>query len=203
VLTLTTSISDKANDPSTWNLLPTGFEPWPFVMLTNGLASYLVGSTEGQLNYYAGQTAVLHLDPTEQFTSYLLSVPSKQIRGDGPAPGNEQLRRTVDARLHAIVETATNRLGNYRVRAGGEGSRLDRGFSVNLPVDSSNLTRIGEDRLKELFADVPFRTARNQEEIVRDLSESRVGQELFPLLIVLVAIALGAEHVMANRFYRK
>jgi hypothetical protein len=208
VLTMTTPISDKANDPSTWNLLPTGFEPWPFVMLTNGLASYLVGSTEGELNYFAGQTAVLHLDPGETFSSYLLSVPPKRLKaagasGGGPSGGDEQLRRTVDARLHAIVETATDRLGNYRVRAGGESSRLDRGFSVNLSADASNLTRIDEEHLKELFGDVPLRTARNQEEIVRDMSESRVGQELFPLLILLVAVALGAEHVMANRFYKK
>jgi hypothetical protein len=203
VLTMTTPISDKANDPSAWNLLPTGFEPWPFVMLTNGLASYLVGSTEGQLNYFAGQTAVLHLEPNQSFSSYLLSVPPKRLKGEGPLAAEEQLRRTIDTRLHAVVETATNRVGNYRARAGGEGSGLDRGFSVNLPADASNLTRTSQERLKELFGDVPFRTARNQEEIVRDLSESRVGQELFPLLIVLVAVLLGAEHVMANRFYRK
>jgi hypothetical protein len=203
VLTMTTPISDTANDPATWNLLPTGFEPWPFVMLTDGLASYLAGSTEGQLNYYAEQTAVLRLDSNEDYSSYLLSVPPKRLaREEKPLEDEEQVRRTIDPRLHAIVETATERPGNYRVRAGGGQGRLERGFSVNLPSDASNLKRASDEQLTRLFGDVKFKTARNRDQIVRDMSESRVGQEMFPLLIVLVALFLGVEHLLANRFYR-
>ena len=57
VLTMTTPISDPANirgrDP--WNWLPTGFEPWPFVMLSNETVNYLVASGESRMNYLAGR----------------------------------------------------------------------------------------------------------------------------------------------------
>ena len=57
VVTMTTPLSEapNASPGDRWNLLPTGFEPWPFVMLSNELALYLVGGTESQLNYLAGQ----------------------------------------------------------------------------------------------------------------------------------------------------
>ena len=45
--------------------------------------------------------------------------------------------------------------------------------------------------------------SRSQEQIDRHVSLDRVGRELFPLLIAIVAILLGAEHVLANRFYRE
>jgi hypothetical protein len=35
------------------------------------------------------------------------------------------------------------------------------------------------------------------------VSYERVGRQLFSILIILVAIVLGIEHVMANRFYRE
>ena len=48
-----------------WNLLPVG-EAWPFLILANQMAAYLVGSSDQQLNYFAGQTAVLQLDAAAQ-----------------------------------------------------------------------------------------------------------------------------------------
>lgn len=208
VVVMTTPISDRPNSSTPWNFLPAGtveFDPWPFYMLMDGLASYLVGSTDGQLNYYAGQTAVLRLDPNQRYTSYLLTAPPKH--GEDPraaAVPEEQLRRSVDLKQQAIVESGTDRPGNYRVGAGGsQENRLDRGFSVNLPPDASDLTRVGQDQLKKVFGEVEFRTARSREQIIRDIGENRVGRELFPLLILLVAIFLGAEHILANRFYRQ
>lgn len=209
VLTMTTPISDWANTDNPWNYLPTGsleFEPWPFVMLMDGVASYLVGSTDGQLNYYAGQTAVLRLDPAQRLTTYLLTRPAKGTSdAEASAVAEEPLRRSVDLKQQAIVESGTDRPGNYRVRAGGETSeiRLNRGFSVNLPPEASDLTRIDKDGLAKIFGEFDFRLARSREQVVRDIGENRVGRELFPLLILLVAMVLGAEHILANRFYRQ
>ena len=52
-----------------------GVEPWPFMILANQMAAYLVGSSDQQLNYLAGQTAVLRLDAAQQRRSYLLFTP--------------------------------------------------------------------------------------------------------------------------------
>ena len=99
VLTMTTPVSDPANlrSRSPWNILPTGPEPWPFVMLSTELMSYLVGGSAERVNYLAGQQAVLRLDSDELVSMFSLSTP----RGD-------QLRQTVDVRSNQIEITATD-----------------------------------------------------------------------------------------------
>src|SRR4029078_4863432 len=60
--TITTPISDPApkdDQSESWNVIPTGEEPWPFVMLSNEMLFYLVGSGATRVNYVAGDTAVL------------------------------------------------------------------------------------------------------------------------------------------------
>ena len=98
--------------------------------------------------------------------------------------------------------TSTEAPGNYRIQAGGGEHGVDLGFSVNLPADTSQLNRIDSDDLKAVFGDTPFRLARNRDEIDRSVSAGRVGQELFPYLIVLLVIILGCEQVLSNRFYQ-
>ncbi len=44
--------------------------------------------------------------------------------------------------------------------------------------------------------------SRNRDEIDRSVSAGRVGQELFPYLILLLVLVLAGEQVLANRFYR-
>ena len=189
VLTATTPVSDAADDGA-WNLLPTG-ENWPFLVLVNEMMFYLVGSTDGQLNYYAGQTAVLQTAADDDAAGYLLATPT-----------GESIRRTVNRSQSAIVESSTEWIGNYRVLSGGEGG-LDRGFSVNLPAEASDLTRLGEEDLKSLFGEIEFQLARGQEEIDRERAFSQVGWELFPYLVVLLALLTGIEHALSNLFYRQ
>ena len=49
---------------------------------------------------------------------------------------------------------------------------------------------------------MPFRLAHNREEIDRSVSAGRVGQELFPYLILLLVLVLAGEQVLSNRFYQ-
>lgn len=194
VLTMTTPVSDPSNQRgrSPWNLLPTGAEPWPFVMLANEMMLYLVGSGREQLNYRAGETAVLRLDRGHHPSAVVLNLP------DG-----ESLRQTVDPRQNSVAITSTEQPGNYRVRAGGIESGIDRGFSVNLPAAQGNLDRLPADDLKKLLGDDQLKIARRREQIERVQSLGRVGRELFPYLMMAAAVALALEQVLANRFYRK
>jgi hypothetical protein len=190
VLTMTTPVSDSpSNDP--WNLLVVG-DPWPFLIIAQEMAAYLVGISEQQLNYFAGQPAVLQLDPEQQFQSYLLT-----------GPDQVEVRLTPDLKQNLLRVTSTDRPGNYRVQAGGTSGGVDRGLSVNVAAQQTQLDRITDEQLKELFGPLPCRVARNREQIDRDVSMGRVGRELFPLLIALVAVILGLEYVLANRFYRE
>lgn len=193
VLTMTTPLSDRP-DRDAWNLLPVG-DAWPFLILVNEMASYLVGSTGQHLNYYAGQTAMLELDPEKEFQSYVLTVV------DGPKP--LEVRLTPDLKQHMLVVTSTDREGNYRVQAGGSTGGVDRGFSVNLSRTQTDLERIDQTQLKTVFGETPYRLARDSNQLEGNVTEGRVGRDLYPLVILLVALVLGLEQVMANRFYKE
>ena len=160
-------------------------------MLSNEMLLYLVGSGEGQLNYLAGDAAVVHFDRPPQGSTVSLRLP------DG-----EQIRQTVDPEEKTLLIGATETPGNYRVRSGGVESGIDRGFSVNLPAEVTNLERLTRDQLQELLGrDIELARQRDQLERVQGLG--RVGQELFPYLMPLLAVLLALEQVLANRFYRK
>jgi hypothetical protein len=188
VLTMTTPVSDRPSQKDTWNLLPIG---WPFMVLAHQMAAYLVGSGQQQLNYLAGQTAVLPLDTAAQHPSYLLSTP-----GGLSFPVSAELKR------HELPITATDQVGNYRLQAGGSGG-VDLGFSVNYAPDQTRLDRLNDQELSGLFGPVKYRLARTRQQIDRDISAGRVGRELFPPLILVVAVILGLEMLVANRFYRE
>jgi hypothetical protein len=196
VLTMTTPISDRANRPGMpgyepWNLLPIGEEKWPFVALANEILLYLVDSGQQRLNFLAGETAVVRLGARDRYPIYSLTTP----RGD-------QIRTPPDEKQDAILVTSTEVPGNYRLRSGGGEEGADLGFSVNFPPQVSQLNRIGEQDLALVFGDTPFRLARSRDEIDRSVSAGRVGQELYPYLIVLMALILACEQALSNRFYQ-
>lgn len=192
VLLATTSISDPPDKkPEPWSRLLTGLRPWPFFMLVNEMALYLAGSGDSELNYLVGQPVTLRLKPDQRVANYLLST-----------PGNDQIRGAVAGRNDVITVAMTDMAGHYRLRAGGAAG-VDRGFSVNLSTDATSLQRAAPDDLKRVFGQREFRLAHNAQDISRVVRTGRIGHELFPFLIVAVAVAVGLEQIVANRFYRK
>jgi hypothetical protein len=196
VLMMTTPVSDPAYDDP-WNLLPTAPEPWPFLVLANGVAQYLAGAGDAQQNYLAGQTVIVRLAPEEQVASYVLQMPAA-----GPDDRTSSVRQTLTPGQQDVSIAATDTVGNYRLRAGGRGARLDRGFSVNLPPEISRLDRTVPNEITKSLGEGRTRIARTQEEIELRVGLGRVGRELFPALIVAVALVLAAEQLLANRFYK-
>ncbi len=186
-LTMTTPVSDRPRRDA-WNLLPVG-EAWPFLILANQLAAYLVGSSEEQLNYTAGQTAAIRLDPAHRRPSYTLSTP------DGL-----KLPVTPDLNRNLLLVSATDEPGNYRVEAGGR-EGFHRGFSVNLARRQTELARTDQEQLKQVFGLIPFQLARDRKQLEGKQREARVGRELFAPLLLILVVVLGAEHLVSNRFY--
>jgi hypothetical protein len=196
VVLMTTPVSDDLADASAWNnLFGTGYKnsaivpPQPFIVLANEMMLYLVGAAGEELNYLAGQTARVNL-AGHKAEQYVLIRPSGQ--GD-PAE--------VPPDSRAVVVGPLKELGDYRVT--NQPDDLDRGFSVNLSPQESILARVGRPDLEGIFAATPFSLARDREEINRQLTETRVGHDLFPLLIALAALILAAEHVLGNKFYQE
>ncbi len=192
VVTMTTPISESANDRDAWNQIATGFAPWPFVVLSTETMYYLVGRSDQRANFLCGDTVVLTVPDAHRESVFTLRTPE-----DLTVP------QTVDQRSGSVTITSTQAPGNYQLRAGGSESGVTLGFSANVPAELTNLDRVTREALGELLGEERFRLARSREEITRDVNLGRVGTELYPLLILLVAAVLGLEHVIANRFYRR
>jgi hypothetical protein len=191
IVTLTTPISDSAFLPDRWNLLPTGSEPWPYVVLASETVAHLAHSGVVTLNYRPGETARVATPRDERFDFIALEQPNGQ-----------SLRQALNSTESAVAVRATDQLGNYRLRAGGEEGGLDRGFSVNLSAEQTRLNRVDPEVFAETFGEERFSVARDKSEIDRSVNVGRVGRELFPYAMVLLATVLLLEHVLSNRFYR-
>lgn len=164
---------------------------YPFVALCDQLTGYLAQDTDERLDYLAGETARVRLGPQQQVSNYVLRTPDGQPSGR-VATGDEELAVSV-----------TEELGNYRLTAGGDAKTLDRGFSVNAAPDVSKLDRIDPATLVAALPKERVRLADSLDEVEAYVNVGRSGRELYPWAIALVAMVWGAEHVLANRFYRQ
>ena len=191
VLTFTTPISDtiRPDGRTTWNELPTGENAWPYVVLINETMRYLLESNAARLNYSCGETAALNVSPQRDPKRFQLFTPD-----DEP--------QEVTARGDRLSVRFTERVGAYRLK-GNQGGPVLRGFSVNLPEDSTDLTRATKEELDRILGKDVYRYASDREEIEVGVGESRVGYEFYPFLLVVLVVTLGLEHLLANRFYRK
>jgi len=187
VVTVTTPVSQAADDPDAWNTLATGFEPWPFVMLANETLLRAIDTTDN-LNVLAGRPASLHVARRD--------VPAAFVR----PPSGEEFPVAVDQARGSITVTATQMPGNYSVRAGGAAGGVATGFSATLDPSATDFTRLKPESLAAVWGQ-DQRVARTEAELVRDVNLERVGSELFGWIILLVAAVMAADWVVANRFY--
>jgi hypothetical protein len=185
---VTTPVAREAGDPAAWNTLATGFEPWPFLILANETLLHAIASPDDR-NVVAGGPATLHLGRRD--------LPTAVVR----TPGGDAFPAAIDRTRGTVTVTATLEPGNYSVRAGGEAEGVADGFSANLDPAATDFRRLANDDLAGLLGP-GHRLARTADEIVRDVKLDRIGTELFAWLIVLAAVAMAADWIVANRFYR-
>ncbi|MGI9454982.1 MAG: BatA domain-containing protein [Aeoliella sp.] len=195
VLVMATSVSDLASGSGTgdpWNLLPTNPDPWPFLALVEGMADYLVGADTRPLNYEAGNVVALPLPRRSDLATYVLEPPTGDPLPQSLTPGQQE-----------IVVTNTDEVGNYRVVSGGQTARLDRGFTVNAASDVGRLERASPSTVTASLGANRVELARDRRALSSTIDLGRVGRELYPWVIVLVALAFGCEQWLADRFYER
>ncbi len=187
VIVVTTPVGFSSADPAAWNLLATGFEPWPFLVLANETLLHTIDATV-QRNVVAGQPVVLTLGRRD--------LPTAIVH----APGGEDFPVAIDRTRGTATITATREPGNYTVRAGGAVGGVADGFSATLDPTTTDFRRLSPEQLSSVLGP-GHRVARTEIELVRDVNLERVGSELFGWAIVLAALAMAADWVVANRFY--
>jgi len=190
VITLTTSLTESSRYP--WNLLllPQR-DAWPGFALVWGIAQQLVGRVDEQTNYHVGETAVIKVDPDDRFDTLLLQTPLSDI----------VKIRQVDG---VVSFNGTQTPGHYRLSAGGQ-SDVRRGFSVNLDPAATRITKMDEAAFKLAFEKSNLQAARDSKELVvkRRAGETRGRWELYPWLMLAVALCVVGETLLSSLFYRR
>ncbi|MFM9058044.1 MAG: BatA domain-containing protein [Planctomycetaceae bacterium] len=187
VVIVTTPASQAAGDPDAWNTLATGFEPWPFVILANETLLHAI-DTADERNVVAGRPAVLRIDRRDVAAAFVRT------------PGGDDFPAAVDQKRGTITVTATEQPGNYTIRSGGDVGGIATGFSANLAPAATDYRRVTPADLATVLG-AGHRLARTEPELVRDVNLERVGTELYGWVIVLAALAMAADWIVANRFY--
>ena len=96
-----------------------------------------------------------------------------------------------------------NRWGTTRCIAWASPIEPDRGFSINLPAQVTQLARLTDQELSDTFGPFKPQVARSNDQIVRNVHDSRVGREIYPWLILVFAGLLAIEYVVSNWFYKR
>ena len=189
VVVMNTPISDPlhVNGRPAWNRLPTGLDPWPFFALVDDLFRYIVQQGESRLNYEVGQPVSLTVRDDTGRGRYQLFDPTG-------------VWQEVTAAKNRVSVPFAVVPGTYRLRpASGRG--VNWGFSMNLPTQVTDLERLDRMALDQWLGEGRYRLARDRDAVDREVGEARIGHELYPWLLIFVALVLWLEHLLANRFY--
>ncbi|MCX7420486.1 MAG: BatA domain-containing protein [Planctomycetia bacterium] len=181
------NIDQNRGEPGGWNDL-IGY--WPFLILTDQMLQYLSGRNETTFNYLAGEEITLRAEVDPPLLKYLLRKPGQQ-----QIPGNV----AVGTPSFSIRET--DQLGHYDVLSADPQSKFATGFSVNASAIESNFQRLTEDDLTQMFGEKRFALARDIATLQRRVTTGRLGEEVYPLLLIVAMIVFCGEHFVANWFY--
>jgi len=189
---VTTPVSEGANVAMPWNDLPHGEVPWMFLLLAEGIVKHLVGMGSQQSNFIVGEPVALRPNVDTLPVSVLLGTPQ----------GTSE-RLTPDPIRREIVIPSTTEPGNYTVRAGGVGqAALNLGFSANIPPGATVLQRVESSVLNRHFGEENYQVVRHPQEINFGAARGRVGQEIYALIMFLLACLFAVEYLFANRIYK-
>ncbi len=183
-----------AADLRGWNELP---HSWAFVVFADQLMQYLSGRNEATHNVLAGEDVVLRVDSEPPLTRYLLRKPSGQ-----------QLQEPIAAGTTSFAIRATDQLGHYDVLSADPQSKFaGSGFSVNASPSECDFRRLTDADLPQFFGEND-KSGRKRYSVVRDIKDlqrvvatGRLGEEIYPLLLLAALLCFCGEHLVANWFY--
>ena len=116
-------------------------------------------------------------------------------------PGLRQTRGKLEADQASVLLTDASDQGHYLLKPFESPSPFEAAFSVNFPDDETDLTRIPDDQLQSLASADHLTIIRQPEDLQNAVRASRLGVEVFPVLLGLVLLLFSAEHIMSNFFY--
>lgn len=191
VLSMMTPITEYSYNPNRriWNRLFAS-DRVPGFLLMFGIAEYLVQSDAQSLNVQVGEFASFQNDLRENPETYQVFSPTAD---KPPTPLN-----TVNGRIRFRFNDTP---GHYRLKGTFDDRVQLKGFSSNLTMATTNLTRLRPEELDEFLGQGRYELAKQQDEVQRQQGTTRRGQEFYPLVVIMMLVIMGVEFLMSNRFY--
>ena len=95
-------------------------------------------------------------------------------------------------------------LGQWTVMAkDAENKQTQLGFSLNPPKTESQLSPLLPTDLDAIFGKDGYTLAEDAKTLQTAVEKIRVGNELFPWLMMLIMIIVTLENLLANTFYKE
>ncbi len=193
VLLWTTALARVPETTVSWNDFPVG--NWAFFQVMNQSIPYLSGTGTQSLVAEAGEDVSLPIDPTRRFTDY-----------NAHPPGNDQepFRLNPPTGGGPLIVPGPAIIGQWSVTASGPGtSPLVLGFSVNTPAAETRLTTLENKDLDTILGKGKYQLAESPEELKKVITETRIGREIYPWIMLFILLIVTLENVLANTFYRE
>ena len=186
-----THLPEKASNR--WNNFPSTLGPtWMWVSFVQQLADYAAGGGVEQYNHLCGEDILVSLIPHAAERQLLLRE-----------PGLRQSPKVIPPDADHLAVERTETAGAYTLLEGADVARPVTGFSVNLKSTECDLTRLTTMDLNEILGPDRYQLARSVEELKNNIRASDLGQEVFPILLVVLMVFFCGEHLVANRFYEE
>jgi hypothetical protein len=186
--------STAANRPrEVWNEFPMPGSGWSFFVLMNQTVPYLAGVADEPLNFEAGESVHLKLEPNVHYTSISITGPDEK-RTEGLTPPTNE-----------FLEIAAPQLpGHWTVKAmTAEKRTTTLGFSLNTPHEESQFALMRPPDFDALFGKDNYILAEDVQSFQDKERIIRNGYEAFPWLMFLILIVVTLENFLANTFYKE
>jgi len=170
-----------------WNDLTT---TWQFLPLVDETIRFLTRTSETKYNYTIGEDIFVPLPNGHTISSYLLKKPDiSQLPGE-VKPG-----------ASSIPLQGIDLIGHYELVSTTPNQEFHVGFSVNSNVAEAQHERLDTDQLNALLGEKRYRRASDIAGLEKLVNTGRLGQEAFPIVLMICVLVFCSEQFVANRFY--
>ncbi|SFH53466.1 BatA domain-containing protein [Planctomicrobium piriforme] len=189
---LTTAAHLPDNPNQRWNNLPSPLlDAWLFLSFVEQMTDYVSRFSDERRAFLAGETPVVKIAAQPVERNFLLKQPDLR-----------QSRLVIPPGATSVVIENISTPGHYQL-IDPDSREAVGAFSINAPPEESDLTRLTAQDLNDRLGVDRYQIAQSLEELKDRINAADLGQEIFPLLLVLVIVIFCGEHLVANRFYEQ
>lgn len=164
--------------------------PWYFVF-ADQLMQYLSQQASLRCNHTVGNEVILPLDRENKLKKVVIRMPDFKQQPSEVMAGAKSL----------FLKDLTT-IGSYRVDSADGDVNFHHGFSLNLAPQESDLRKLDSHELDSLLGEKRYLLTRDLVNLQKIVDTTRLGQEVYSLIVAVLIGVFAAEQFTAAWFYR-